>query len=407
MKNNLGKNYVVPYRRFGRTEINMPILSLGGMRFQQSWSDIPGKDIHKTNQEKLENILKLSMQLGLHHIETARHYGTSEMQLGWAFQSIPDSKRIIQTKVPPMEDPKKFEAELEISFERLKSKKINLLSIHGLNLPEHFEQTIRPNGCLDVLKRWRKKGLIEHIGFSTHGPTDLIIDVINTNQFDYVNLHWYFIYQDNIRAINAANKLDLGVFIISPTDKGGHLHSPSSKLISLCNPIHPIVFNDLFCLNNNMVHTISIGTSNLIDFDFHIQAVKNLHQSKSYIPSITKKLNNEAIKILGKSWMTTWHQGLPAWHNTPGNINIPLLLWLYNLSEAWDMTNYARARYSLLGNGGHWFPGENADCLDLSISEVDLRQCLVNSPWIDSIPGILRKLKERCGGSSAQRLSSK
>ena len=44
------------------------------------------------------------------------------------------------------------------------------------------------------------------------------------NFFDYVNLHWYFINQTNSKVINLANKHDLGVFIISPTDKGGHLH---------------------------------------------------------------------------------------------------------------------------------------------------------------------------------------
>ena len=30
----------LPTRRFGRTEIAMPVLSLGGMRFQQSWTDL-------------------------------------------------------------------------------------------------------------------------------------------------------------------------------------------------------------------------------------------------------------------------------------------------------------------------------------------------------------------------------
>lgn len=30
----------LPTRRFGRTELAMPVLSLGGMRFQQSWSDL-------------------------------------------------------------------------------------------------------------------------------------------------------------------------------------------------------------------------------------------------------------------------------------------------------------------------------------------------------------------------------
>ena len=64
--------------------------------------------------------------------------------------------------------------------------------------------------------------------------------------------------QANQRVIDLANKYDLGVFIISPTDKGGHLHSPSPKMMELCNQ-SSIVFNDIFCLRNKNVHTISVG----------------------------------------------------------------------------------------------------------------------------------------------------
>lgn len=47
--------------------------------------------------------------------------------------------------------------------------------------------------------------------------------VINTGKFDYVNLHKHYFGSytavDNQPAIDAARKLDMGIFIISPTDK--------------------------------------------------------------------------------------------------------------------------------------------------------------------------------------------
>ena len=64
------------------------------------------------------------------------------------------------------------------------------------------------------------------------------------------------------------------------------------------------------------------------------------------------------------------------------------------------MESYAKARYSLLGSASHWFPGENADSLDLDISEGELQKALVNSPWCNEIPGLIRKLRNRIRGQT-------
>ena len=396
----------IPFRRFGRSELNMPVLSLGGMRFQQSWTDINAKEILKSNQLNLEEILLFAAENGLHHIETARHYGSSELQLGCALQKIHDDKRILQTKIPPRENTIEFEKELEISFCRLKCQKIDLLSIHGINLSEHLDQTIRSGGCLDVIRRWQDQGLIGHVGFSTHAPTELIVSAIETGEFDYVNLHWYFIFQDNEPALEAAAKFDLGVFIISPTDKGGHLHSPSAKLRSLCSPLHPIIFNDLFCLADKRIHTISVGASTIQDFMLHMEALTLLNQANDFLPNIEQCLLDASCDSLGHDWLNTWKEGLPKWEETPGKINIPVLLWLYNLMESWDMEEFAKARYRLLGGAGHWFPGCNADGLDNEVTEEEIKKVLAKSPWVDQIPMILRKTRERLKGDAVHRLSS-
>ena len=59
----------------------MPVLSLGGMRFQQSWKDLDPKEIDSQQQDILRKTIKHASQKGMHHIETARHYGTSERQM--------------------------------------------------------------------------------------------------------------------------------------------------------------------------------------------------------------------------------------------------------------------------------------------------------------------------------------
>ena len=55
----------LPCRRFGRTNLEMPILSLGGMRFQKSWDELEFSEISLKNKRKVENILNLANKFGL------------------------------------------------------------------------------------------------------------------------------------------------------------------------------------------------------------------------------------------------------------------------------------------------------------------------------------------------------
>ena len=41
------------YRRFGRTNLMIPILSLGGMRFQKSWEQLDFSKISNEEQNKV------------------------------------------------------------------------------------------------------------------------------------------------------------------------------------------------------------------------------------------------------------------------------------------------------------------------------------------------------------------
>ena len=149
------------YRRFGRTNLKIPILSLGGMRFQKSWDQLDFSEISYEEQNKVENILNLANKYGLNHVETAKYYGTSEVQLGMGFQNTKNIPTIIQTKIPPNSDPEIFERGVMTSIEKLKVKKIDLLAIHGINTDEHLHQSIRDGGCIDILRNFQKENFLK------------------------------------------------------------------------------------------------------------------------------------------------------------------------------------------------------------------------------------------------------
>ena len=389
------------YRRFGRTELQMPVFSCGGMRYQYKWQDVPPSQIPEANQKNIAATIARSLELGINHIETARGYGTSEMQLGKVLPTIPREKLIFQTKVSPKPNPQEFRRQFQQSWQFLGLEYIDLLGIHGINNEESLHNTIRPGGCLDEARQLQKEGKVRFIGFSTHGSTEIITEAINTGEFDYVNLHWYYINQENWSAIEAATKQDMGVFIISPSDKGGKLYNPPQKLIDLCQPLSPMVFNDLFCLSHPQVHTLSLGAAKPTDFDEHLKVLPLLDKAKEILPPIIERLEQAAIATLGETWFKTWREGLPTHQETPGNINIPVILWLRNLALAYDMTEYSQGRYNLLESGGDWFPGATAK----KVNSYNLEGCLRNSPHKHTIPDLLQESDLLLGGAPVKRLS--
>ncbi|MEH1821209.1 MAG: aldo/keto reductase [Nostoc sp.] len=389
------------YRRFGRTELQMPVFSCGGMRYQFKWEDVPNHEIPADNQANLEATIKRAVEVGINHIETARGYGTSEMQLGRILPKFPREKLIVQTKISPKADAKEFRETFEQSLRNLQLDYVDLLGLHGINHPESLNDSIRPGGCLEVAQQLQAEGKVRFIGFSTHGSTEMIVQTINTNQFDYVNLHWYYINQWNWAAIEAAKRHDMGVFIISPSNKGGLLYEPPEKLLNLCAPLSPMVFNDLFCLSHQEVHTLSIGAAKPQDFDEHLKTLELIDRASEILPPILARLESEAIATLGEDWVKSWETNLPTFDKTPGEINIRVILWLRNLAIAYDLVEYAKMRYNLLGNGGHWFPGNKADRLD----ELDLRQSIARNPHADKIPQFLEQAHQLLAGEAVKRLS--
>ena len=382
----------------------MPVFSCGGMRYQHQWEDCPLSEVPPDNQANLEATIRRSLELGINHVETARGYGSSERQLGVLLPTIPRDDFILQTKVAPCADSSEFRRQFLDSLDRLQLDHVDLLGLHGINTYEHLHWATRPGGCLEVARQLVKEGRVRHVGFSTHAELDVILAAIAHDQdggFDYVNLHWYYIFQRNWPAIKAATEADMGVFIISPSDKGGMLYAPSDKLASLCSPLHPLVMNCLFCLARSEVHTLSLGASCPEDFELQCSTLEYREKSSTLLPEIVRRLDKAQRMAVGEQIADQYLDGLPLWHNSPGYMNIPIMLWLRRITLAFDIHEYGKMRYNLLGRGGHWFGGLNAAEFD----EEELKKAVKSSPFADQIPGWLRETHQMLHAAPEKRLS--
>jgi len=375
-------SFQVPKVRYGRTELQMPVITCGTMRFQHTWAPdflpvtISKKKVLKTpSQANLVDIVRQCLKLGINHFETARFYGTSEIQLTDALAKLVESgefKRsdfILQTKLPASLDQKSFKKLFNQSWNHFeKLGYIDLLSFWCVDKHEKADWILsdEEEGIMAAALQWKKEGKIKHIGFSTHASADVIMRLIVSNKFDFVNLHYHFFGSyhaegtpdtqgghGNLACVQKALELDMGVFCISPVDKGGRLYQPSSTVARLVGPkLTPISFAALHVLETAGMHTMSVGFARPEDLDEILAAVDlftRIKENKTLLASAEFRLNKHAEEKLGKDWMEKGMLNIPScFEESTNGIALGHILWCHNMLHAHGMYETARQRYTKL-----------------------------------------------------------
>ncbi|MEX0270579.1 aldo/keto reductase [Leptolyngbyaceae cyanobacterium UHCC 1019] len=371
------------YRRFGKTDLPLSVFSLGTMRLASESAAI--------------QTVQRAIALGINHLETATGYGASEQYLGAALRSslsIPRTQLYLTSKIPPTASADDMERTIDQSLERLGVDYLDALAIHGLNTEEHLAWVTASNGCMKAVRKALDDGRVKHIGFSTHGFLELILQAIATDQFKFINLHYTLFFQRNHAALDLAQQKDMGVFIISPADKGGLLYTPSPMLEALCQPMSPLALNYRFLLSDPRITTLSVGAANPAELDLPLALADQDGELSVMELEILERLHRQQEMVLGSDRCSQCYECLPC----PEGIHIPEVLRLRNLATAYDMTRYGEYRYRMFENAGHWFPGNKGNrCTTCG-------DCLPRCPEALNIPALLQETHEKLNGAARRRL---
>ena len=193
-------------RRLGKTGLEVSEIGFGG---------IP---VTRVDQEEAVGLIRRGFELGLNFFDTANMYGDSEAKMGLALAPFRD-RVVIATKTAAR-DAKTAEAHLKQSLAALKTDRIDLYQAHNVSTQEDLDKLLAPEGAYGFMVRARGKGLIRHIGLSSHNPA-IAQQAVETGLFETLQYPFNFLETGALDSLfPAAQGLDMGLIGMKPLGGG-------------------------------------------------------------------------------------------------------------------------------------------------------------------------------------------
>ncbi|MHB1125479.1 MAG: aldo/keto reductase [Bacillota bacterium] len=205
----------LPLAHLGNTEFNVPALGFGGIPIQT------------VSHAEAVAVVYSAFEKGIRFFDTARAYSTSEECVGEALEGVRDQV-VIATKTLARR-PDQIAEELFTSLKNLRTGYIDLYQLHNVVEDKTLNKIMAPGGALDFLKQEKEKGVIRHIGITSHRLETAVL-AVETGAFETIQFPFNYIEKDAMTSLfPVAQKMGVGVIVMKPL-AGGVLQHPGSSL---------------------------------------------------------------------------------------------------------------------------------------------------------------------------------
>ncbi len=199
-------------RTLGRTGLQVSIVGFGG-----TW-------ISQLSMDEAVKVIQRAYDLRINYFDTAKLDGDSEEKIGAALHDVRD-KCFLATKTASRTKSESL-ADFKSSLRRLKTDRLDLIQLHGIDDEKTLEHAMGPSGSLEMCKKARSEGLVDFIGITGHKPR-VLIKAIKTNEFDTVLVPLNIVTRQALdELVPLTKELDIGIAIMKP------LSAKTSKLIT-------------------------------------------------------------------------------------------------------------------------------------------------------------------------------
>ena len=351
------------YTDFGKTGKKVSILGMGGMRFDK---DIPEKEC--------VSFLHLANELGVNYFETAPEYNDdrSEDIYGKTLRHMPTDNWFITTKARNTLSAAEVTKTIEKSLRRLKVDVINFYLLWCIINLQQYRLSKEGGRSLEAIFKAKEKGLIEHIGVSTHVYSDEMKSIVSDGLFEFILIPYNALnFVQRAEGLRYAKTHDLGTVAMNPVYGGVIPQYRHILKIYEDSTLSPVEDAMSFCLQSPYIDVTLSGMNS------QEMVKENIQYVEKYDKFLPKKHDERETKIQTafSGLCTSCGYCMP---HCPENINIKSYMELYNNYVLTKDISVTRERYGWYTEWGPLFENQKKamDCIECGECESACTQYL-------------------------------
>lgn len=189
----------------GKTNMEVNRLGFGGIPIQ------------RVGQDDVKEIIDTLTSQGINLIDSARGYTVSEEYIGNAIKGKRD-KFILCTK-SMSRTYADMKRDILISLKNFQTDHIDLYQLHNVKSRDEYDVIMGDDVAFKALKEAKEKGLINHIGITSHS-VDFLESIIDDFPFETIQIPYNIIETKACSFLKKAHKLNIGVICMKPLAGG-------------------------------------------------------------------------------------------------------------------------------------------------------------------------------------------